>query len=271
MQEQMIYDIPLDEIKVSDENVRQTEPEKDLKELADSIKKHGQMQPVVLRGEYEKPPYKLIIGQRRYLAHKDILNRKTIKAVFAGKIDDIEAKIRSLTENMCRVELGYKDAADAVTFLYKHFRRDDRRVAKETGLSLRKIRQYIYIGERASDKTKQKLRTGKVEPKDVQRALRAASDDIEKADELLDLMEEYELDSHQKSRIVEYGQEYPRASAKQIIKSAQEPVVERSFVVKLSDHAHAGLLEAAKTLRMAPDELAARAVEEWLSTKGFVS
>lgn len=218
-----------------------------------------------------KPKYKLIIGQRRYLAQKDILGTKTIKAVFSDKIDDTQAAIRSLAENMCRVELTYADAASAITALYKHFKRDDRRVSKETGLSLRKIRQFIYIEERASEKTKTKLREGKVEPVDVQRTLRAASDNIDKADELLELMKKYDLDKHQKSRMVEYGEEHPRASAKEIVKRAQEPVVEQSFIVKLSERARDGLLAAAEKFAMAPDELAARAVEEWLLSKGFVS
>ena len=271
MPPQQIYEIPLNEIAVDDQNARQSEANKDLEELAASIRKHGQLQPVVLRGGYGKPPYKLIIGQRRYLACKKIPRQRAIKATFAGKIDDTQAAIRSLAENMCRVELSYADTADAITALYKRYNRDDGRVHEETGLSLRKIRQFIAIEERASPKTKAKLRAGTVEPVDVQRALRAASDDIGKADELLELMKKHKLDKHQKSRMVEYGEQHRKATPDEIIKRASEPVVEQSFVVKLSDRATQGLLSAAKKLAMAPDEVAARAVEEWLSSQGFVS
>jgi len=65
-----IYEIPLRDIKISDNNVRLHDPGKDLEELAASIKRHGLLQPVVLLGDYGKPPYKLISGQRRFLAHQ---------------------------------------------------------------------------------------------------------------------------------------------------------------------------------------------------------
>jgi ParB family chromosome partitioning protein len=263
-----IYSIPLKDILVSDENVRQSKPDKDLQELADSIEKHGQLQPVLLIGEYTKPKYQLIVGQRRFLAHRDILRAKEIKATFVEEMTDTEAKVCSLAENMCRVDLTYKDAADAITALYKKFGRSDRRVAKETGLSLRKVRQYIYIEERASAETKRKLRERQIKPADVQRALQAASDDIGKADQLLERMKKY--DKYQKRRMVEYGQQNPRASVREIVARAEEPRVERQLIVKLSDKARNGLVTAAQKMSMEPDEVAAKAVEEWLSTQGFI-
>jgi ParB/RepB/Spo0J family partition protein len=266
----MIYEIPVDKIDISDKNVRKNVVDHDLQELADSIRLHGQLQPVVLRGAFQDPRHELIIGQRRFLAIRDILKRKHIKAMFAGKISNIEASIRSLTENMVRSDLSYADTADAITELYKHFDRDDRRVSKETGLSLRKVRQFIDIEERASEKTKQKLRKKEVQPVDVQRALRAASGNIDKADELLELMKKYSLSTFQKGRMVDYGQANPRASAEEIIKRAEPPAVERTIIVRLPEKARIGLITASKQLRMSLDEVASVAVEEWLASKGFL-
>jgi ParB family chromosome partitioning protein len=269
MPNEVIHSVPLRDIEVSDENVRHSEPDKDLEELARSIRRHGQIQPVLLIGGWGgRTPYRLVVGQRRFLAHRDILKAKEIKATFVKKMSDIEAKVRSLVENMCRADLTYKDTADAVTALYREFDHDDEKVASETGLSLQRVRQYIYIEERASKETKRKLRQGKVKPVDVQRALRAASDDIEKADELLERMKDY--DRYQKKRMVEYGQQHPRASVREIVAKAEEPVVEPQVLVKLSDKARNGLAAAAKKMAMEPDEVAARAVEEWLSTQGFI-
>ena len=270
MAPQQIYDIPLDQITIDDANVRHSGAETDLQELADSIKKHGLLQPVVLRGWEGHPPYELIIGQRRFLAHKNILKVKTIKATFAGKLTDEQVAIRSLAENMCRRELSYKDAADAITALYKHFRHDAPRVSKETGLSLRKVNQYVYIEERATSKTKRQLHEGKVTPADVQRAIRAASEDIDKADKLLDLMKKYELPMPAKKRMVEYGQENPSATAEEIVEKAREPIAERAFLVQLTDSERKALEGAAASMKMEPDEVATRAVREWLSAKGFM-
>ena len=266
---EQIYDIPLSKIQVLDTNVRHTDADKNLAELAASIKKHGLLQPVVLRGEYGDPKHELIIGQRRYLAHKQ-LNKKTIKATFAGDLTSIEASIRSLAENMHRVELNHADAAEAVTALFKEYGGDERKVAKETGMSLQRVRQYIDIEERASNATKQKLRKGKVEPVDVQRVLKAAAGDIDKADALLEKMQEYQLTTHEKKRVVEYGEEHPRAGAETIIAEARRPRVERKMLLKLSDAARSGLETAAEALSMGPDEVAVQAVEDWLSAKGFL-
>jgi len=270
MSTEQVYEIPLKDIDIDKGNVRHAETNGELEELADSIKKHGQLQPVVLRGKYGHPPYKLIIGQRRFLAHQRI-PKKTIKATFSETISNVEAAIRSLAENMCRVELSYADAANAITALYKEFDHNDRQVAKETGLSLQRVRQYIYIEERASPQTKADLRRkGGVKPVDVQRALKAASDDIGKADKLLEIMKKYQFDKYQKSRMVEYGETHPKASVEEIAKQAQKPSVERAFIVRLSERARKALIDAAEKLSMSPDEVAARAVEEWLSSKGFV-
>lgn len=265
-----IHDIPLSEIKIAGTNIRHTDADKDLDELAASIKKHGLLQPVVLIGEYGHPPYELIVGQRRFLAHKK-LGKHTIRVIFAGKLSKEQASIRSLAENLLRVDVNHADVAKAVTELYKHFKKDEHKVAAETGMSLQKIRQYIYIEERASENMKQKLRNRKVSPVDVQRALRAAVGDNEKADRLLNKMQQYQLTKYQKARLVEYGETHPRASEEKILEEAQRQRVERTILVKLSDRAREGLEQAAKKMAMSPDEVAAHALEDWLLRKGFLS
>jgi ParB/RepB/Spo0J family partition protein len=270
MTEEKIHEIPIDNIRVSHANVRHTERDKDLKELADSIKKHGLLQPVVLRGQPDTGPYDLIVGQRRFLAHKE-LNKDTIRAVFAGELDDVQASIRSLAENMHRVELNHADAAKAITTLYKNFGGDIQRVKRETGLSPQRIRQYVYIQELASETTKEKLRQRKVELVDVQRTLKAAGGDRKKADELLELMEKHKPPVYHKKRIVEYGIANPKVSARKIFDQSQPPRIEQDILVKLDEPARKGLERAAKALAMDREEVASRALREWLSIKGFIS
>lgn len=265
-----IHEIELKDIVISDANVRKHDIDRDLQELANSIKRHGQLQPIVLNGEFDKPPYEIIIGQRRFLAIRDVLNCTTIRATFAGKISKTEATIRSLSENMVRSDLSYEDTANAVTELYKHYKRDEYKVAKETGLSLQKIRRFIYIEEQASDKTKEKLRKGEVAPIDVQRALRAASGNIKKADELLELMKRHKLDKFQKARVVSLGISKPSAPAEEIIRLAKPPAIEKAFLIHLSDEGRKGLILASEKFHMNPDETASFAIEDWLTAKGFI-
>lgn len=266
-----VYLVPVTAIKLSDENVRQHQQDKELDDLVQSIEKHGLLQPVLLKGSpTDGPPFELIVGQRRYLAHRR-LGRKDIPAVFGGPLNDIQAKIRSLAENMHRVQLTYEDAADAVTFLYTKLGRNDRKVAAETGMSLKKVRQYIYIEKIASEETKKKLHSGKVTPADAQRALRAAGGDSAKADHLLQLMEKHKLTTYEKKRMVEHGSAHPQASIEDLLTEAKRVKVEPSIVVNLSGPERQALEQAAGKLRASEEEVAVQAISDWLRDKGFLS
>lgn len=266
-----IYPIKLGEIQLSHQNVRLSHATKDLEELAASIKKHGLLQPVVLIGVPGNPPYELISGQRRYLAHKQILHAPTIRAVFAAdSLSETEAVVQSLVENLQRVELEYADTAKAITFLYKKFGKDESKVQRETGLSLRKIRDFILIDARATVRMKNLMRDKEVTPVDVKRAIRAAQDDLKKAEALLDLIAKNKPTAHQKRRLVLYGEGHRRASAESIFKEAMEPQVEQNIIVSVPDDVRAALLHATKLLQMEPEELTVKVLGDWLREQGFL-
>ena len=265
-----IYLVFIKDIQIGSNNVRLTHATKELDELAASIKEHGLLQPVILAGEFGKPPYQLISGQRRFLAHQKILNTKEIKAVFAGKLTDTEAIIRSLVENMQRLDLEYEDTAKAITYLYQKFGKDDRKVQRETGLSLRKIREYIFIDAQATPKMRRLLKNGAVSPVDVKRALRAAQGNITKAEDLLDYMVESNPNSHQKKRIVQYGEENKDMSPSRIVSEAMKPHVEDNIIISLPEEVKVALKLAMKELSMDPEELASKAISDWLRSKGFL-
>jgi ParB family chromosome partitioning protein len=266
-----IHEIPLKDIDISDDNVRLHDATKDLDELAASIKRHGLLQPVVLMGDYDSPPYKLISGQRRFLAHQKILKWPTIQAVFTGKLSKPEAVVRSLVENLQRLELEYEDTAEAVTYLYNKFGKDERRVHQETGLSLRKVRDFILIEARATPKMKEYLKTRKVSPVDVKRAIRAAQDNLKKAEELVELIIKYNPTAHQKRRLVSYGEHQKGATARDILERAMKPHVEQNIIISLPEDLRKGLVKATKHLEMEPEELATKVITDWLRAQGFVS
>lgn len=272
MSTQSIYDIKLGDIEVSDVNVRPSYSPKDdksLEELANSIKKHGLLQPVVLSGEFEDDtPYSLIAGQRRLHAHQK-LGAKTIKAVFAGKITRTEAVVRSLVENMTRLDLDYEDTSRAITHLYYKFGKDDRKIAAETGLSLRRVREFLAIEEQASSHMKTLLKARKVSMVDVKRVLRAAQNDLKKADRLLDLIVDYKPTVHQRKRLVEYGTKLKNATADQIIAEAMKPHIERNLIVSLTDELRDAMEQATKKHKMDAEELATQVLEDWLKHEGF--
>jgi ParB family chromosome partitioning protein len=264
-----IHEIRLADIHISRDNVRHADPTKDLDELAASIKRHGLLQPVVLKGMYGDPPYELITGQRRFLAHEQILKLPTIRAVFAGDLSKDEALVRSLVENLQRLELDYQDTAKAVTYLYKKLGKDMHAVQKETGLSVRKIRDFVLINERATPKMKSLMKQKKVSPADVKRAIRAAQDNLTKAEEILELIVKNKPTVHQKRRLVMYGEQKKGASAKQILDQAMQPHVEQNIIISLSEDLREALANATKSLSLEPEELAAKVLGDWLRAQGF--
>ena len=255
----------------SPQNVRRNVSEESIKELADSIRTVGLLQPVVLRGEFADPrPYELVVGQRRFLAYQE-LGWDRIPAIFAGGIEDTDARIQSLVENVVRAQLNHADLAEAVTDLYKRFDRDEQKVVDATALTLGMVRKYIHIQEFASPQMKKLLQEKKVRVDDIKRALRAAQYEIKKAEKLLDLMAQHQLNRHQKARLAEYGENNPRASPHELIKQAEEPRIEPQILVRVPDAVRQALHSAAQELDMSEEDVAAQAVQEWLSERGFIS
>lgn len=262
-----VYDIPLREIDISSFNVRQTGARIGIEDLADSINKHGLLQPVALRGSHGNPPYELIVGQRRLLAHR-LLGKDTIRAVFCGEVSDWDARVLSLTENLHRLELNYADKAEAITQLYVYYGRDVRRVAQELHLHPSTVRSYVKIDEQATDKAKQFLREKRVTKTDVRRVIDAAQGDDEKADQLLDKMKD--LTRYEKDRAVQYGKRHPEATAGQVVEDAKKPRIVSTVILSLPKEIDRALNTAARTLLMDPESIAVRALSEWLRENGYL-
>ncbi len=250
-------------------NVRIENATTGIDELAASIKKHGLLQPVVLRGQFGTPPYELIAGQRRFLAHKK-LKAKTIQCVFSGEITEIQVTLRSLIENLQRLDLNHADAANAITKLYLKLNRDERKVQSETGLSIKRIRDYISVDAQASPNMKKKLAAGIVSIADVKRAINASKGDPSKAEHLLELMETYPLNKHQKRRITEYADQHERASAETIVQEAIKPRVEQSIIVGLPEAVRKALEIATAKLGKGAEEIVGDILREWLFFQGYL-
>ncbi len=266
-----ISDVKLSDIKLEGVNVRTdmntANSQENLKELAESIKVNGLMQPILLKGIEGNPPYDVIVGQRRFLAHQ-LLGKETIKASFSGKISDIDALLLSLSENICRQELDYADTMNAVTKLYNHFGKDVYRVKEHLGLSIQTIRSYIKIEEQASPKIKEMLSSGRVSMADAKRAIDASQGDINKANILVD--EISKLTKYEKKRVVETGQNKANATAQEIIFEAQKPRVEESLILSLPMNIHNALEKAVEMLSMDAEAITMGILKEWLANNDFL-
>ena len=106
--------------------------EKDLGELADSIREHGIIQPLVL-SPAEGETYTLIAGERRLRAAK-LVNLRTVPAIIR-QATDRELLELALIENIQRAELNPLEEAEAYRQLTEDFGLSHEEVAKRVGKS----------------------------------------------------------------------------------------------------------------------------------------
>ena len=260
----IFFEIPMEDILVSDPPARKNNRKAGLDQLAESIEKHGLLQPVVLRGEEGTPPYELIVGQRRFLAHKR-LKRKTIRAVFAGSMDDEQALLLSLAENVHRVELNFADKAKAITALFISFGRDVKKTAEALGLHPNTIRDYIKIEELMTPKMKALLKSRKISKEDIKRALASSRGNAEKADALVDELRA--LSKYEKERAVGFGRDHQNASVEEIVQAAITPRIQKTIILNISGEISTALRKARKQLAMENEYIATVALEDWLKKK----
>ena len=114
-----IQDIPLTKIRESKTNPRRFFDEAKLAELADNIRQHGVLQPILLRPlpEGEASTYELVAGARRYRASK-LAERESIPAT-VRELTDAQALELQVIENVQRVDVHPLDEAQGYAALIK--------------------------------------------------------------------------------------------------------------------------------------------------------
>lgn len=268
MEQSEIQKIKLNDIEIDEDNVRKTNAHDNIDELAESIKELGLMQPIVLRGNFGKPPYKVVIGQRRFLAHQ-FNKEKYIEARFIEDVPSEKAKIISLSENIHRKELNHADLVEAITFLYNKYKKNVKKVSKVLGISVRKINDYIRIDQLASDKIMKLLNNNKISPADAKRAIIAAMGIKEKADEIIDVIVKLTT-AEQKNNLVNYAKINPKATISELEKEAMKPKVEETVFLKLPKEVTKAVRKASSDLSLDIDILTLNVLTTWLADNSYL-
>jgi ParB/RepB/Spo0J family partition protein len=105
-----INDIPISQI-IPGKNDRTIFDESGLRELADSIKEHGLIQPLTVRHAKDGKRFEIVAGERRFRACK-LLGWNTIPAIVTD-LKDEDASAITLAENIARKSLDPIDEACA--------------------------------------------------------------------------------------------------------------------------------------------------------------
>ncbi len=135
-------EVPISMIKTNKQQPRQTFGEEQLKELRDSIKEFGILQPLILKREYNGS-FLLIAGERRLRA-----------AIMAG-LDKVPAIVKdateeevgfiALVENIQRENLGYIEEARAYLYLMEKYGIHQAALAEKLGKNQSTISNKIRI------------------------------------------------------------------------------------------------------------------------------
>ena len=114
--ESEIKEIPIDKLRVNPYQPRKTFNEESLKELAESIKEHGVIQPIIVKKSIKD--YEIVAGERRYRASK-IAGKTTIPCIVREFTDEQMMEIAVL-ENLQRENLNSIEEALGIESLMRN-------------------------------------------------------------------------------------------------------------------------------------------------------
>ena len=147
--------LPVKSITANKWQPRQVFDQEALAALADSIKKAGVMQPVLVRTAPDG--YELVAGERRLRA-AEMAGLDQIPAVIRD-IDDRAAAEWSIIENIQREDLNPIERAEAYQRLQDQFGLTHQEIADQVGLNRSSVTNHIRMTE-LDEGTKEAVRTG---------------------------------------------------------------------------------------------------------------
>lgn len=127
----------LSEIEPNKSQPRKSFDENSIRELADSIKEHGLIQPIIVRPTGNGLTYQIVAGERRWRACR-VLNMNDVPVIIKD-FSDIEVAQISIIENIQRADLNPVEEAYAYRELMDNYEMTQERVAEAVG----KSRSYI--------------------------------------------------------------------------------------------------------------------------------
>ena len=131
-----VINLPLESINLSKTNPRKHFDPEQLTELAESIKAHGVLQPILVRPNGKK--FELVVGERRFRASKEA-KTKTIPTI-SRELTDKEAVELQFIENLMREDLRAIEEAKGYQYMIDKLKYTAEGLAEKIG----KSKAYIY-------------------------------------------------------------------------------------------------------------------------------
>jgi len=263
-------EIPLEDLELGKGQSRTREVSKGVDELADSIRKVGQLEPIVVCPGSKPGKFEILTGLRRFLACKEIGAPTVLAAVMDKRVDEITAKVISVTENLVRRDLNNKDLIDVCTFLYKKYN-TIKAVCEETGLPYEDVTKYVKY-DRLIPELKEVVDKGDVDVKVALRAQDAAATGgkMIRSQAVYLAKEMSKMSGVQQKKVREEAQKKPEAGVLDVIEAVKTGSQITQITVTLSTTVHRSLQTYASAEGTTQDDAAASLIEEGLSAKGYM-
>ena len=256
--------LPMDELDLSEFNVRRREITANLDELAASLDQYGLQQPIVVAPKGER--FAVVVGQRRYLAAKQLGWENIPALVLSRSLERIEATIFSFSENIQRRDLSARDKADACSFLRQEFG-SAHAVARTLGVSDQTVRKWLGFAA-VPDSVKEFVR-----PKGltVQQATSIAQnvEDEQIAIDIARRVAEMSL-KEDRARVLESVAELPGRSVETILRRAEEKHDQRVIHFILTESSAHAIDAAAQDHSTDAHEIAMSATIQWLQDNRYL-
>ena len=256
--------LPIADLDISELNVRRREITADLDELAKSLDKYGQYQPIVVAPKGER--FTIVIGQRRYLAAKQLGWDQISALVLTQMPERVEATLLSFSENIQRRDLPARDKADACTYLRGELG-SVTNVAEALGISPSTVRRWLGFAA-VPDAIQNLVRTKGLT---VQQATSIARyvDDEQTALVIASRLAETSIKA-ERDRVLESIAELPGRSAETIFRRATERKHQRNIHFILTESLARAIERAAKEQSIDENDVAMNATTQWLDDNNYL-
>lgn len=255
---QQVQFLPLGDMDISEFNVRRREITVDLDELANSLDRYGLQQPIVVAPKGDR--FEVLVGQRRYLAAKQLGWDHIPALLLSQPLDRIEATIFSFSENIQRHDLSGRDKAAACQYLLAELGSVSA-VAEQTGVSAQTVRKWLGYAA-VPEAVKDLVAPGGLT---VQQAVRIAQNvDNEQTATDIALRIAKTPQRADRERVLESVAELPGRSLDTILRRAEEKRDTKEIHFILHESSARAMDAAAKDQQSEPDEIAMSATIQWL-------
>jgi ParB family chromosome partitioning protein len=134
--------VAIDQIRPSDQQLRRSFDSEALRELAESIRSHGLLQPVLVRRLADG--YQLLAGERRWRAAR-LAGLERVPALVRDEPEEADRLVLGLIENLQRADLNPIEEAHGIRLLADQFHLTQEEIAGKLGRNRVSITQSLRL------------------------------------------------------------------------------------------------------------------------------